>query len=112
MTKINEKIKKQIKELREAGKTFKDIAYIIGVSPSTVQYHAEKKYEIKAKARAIDWFNKNVKDNPKKKREIYSKRKEYNKTYMRKRYKSDETFRNKHIKRVKRSRKNVSRKNY
>lgn len=74
MKKLNEKQIQEIKRLRSEGLSTYKIAEKFGVAQSTICYHCDENQKIRVR---------------------YSSRKEYMKQYLKKRYKEDESFREK-----------------
>ena len=97
MTRVTKKQIEEIKRLSSEGKKQKDIAVIIKISKTAVLYHLNGDYAEGRKIRSKEAYKKLSK---KEKRELYLKRKEYTKKYLKDRYKNDFQFRRKHIERV------------
>ena len=92
--------KEQIKEiiiLNKEGKTQSELAEEFKVCQATILYWVNAKYANEKKLKERIYY-KNLPQ--KKKKEMYEKRKEYNKNYHRERYKNDFEFRRKQIDRV------------
>lgn len=84
-----------MKRYKDFGYSYKDIALIFKVAPSTVQYHLDKGYKEKSLKRSNKYNSKLTK---KQKRRISKKRRKYNNQYIMDRYHNDEEFRIKFIK--------------
>ncbi len=108
---LNKKDIKQIKKLREKGKTIQLIADKFNISTSTVSYHVSENENKKAKIRANRYYQKLTPEEKKLNNKKYT---EYRKNYYHKRYNEDEEFRLRMIGYVKKSKeKRVSQnKNY
>lgn len=81
MNKVTEEIKNVILESRNKGLSFAGIGKILGLSTSTVQYHASEDQKQKAKDRAT------------RNKKVWAGKKEYERKYMNERYNNDEEFR-------------------
>jgi len=91
---MNKQTINKIKELKKEGKTQKEIAEIIGVAQSTVQYWVNEESRIKKIEKSKEWWKKLPND---KKKELSKKRNQYRKDYYRNKYYSDEEYRKKRI---------------
>jgi hypothetical protein len=97
MKKINNKQIEQMKQLRESGKSYKDISIVFNVFPNTIRYHLSEDFRIKLKIYNRERYrNMNQED----KEKLYNKIREYQKEYHKKKYNGDEKFREKHLKRA------------
>jgi len=86
--KITKEIRNKIKELRDQGKRVCDIQKELGMQQSQVSYYFNDKSRLKRIKKAVEY----AKQNP---RKITEKYREYQRKYHNKRYKEDETFREK-----------------
>lgn len=79
---MNKETIEKIKQLRTEGKTYKEIAKILGISPESARYHCLS--ESKRKALIKDQHNRFMKQTIDKRRKVYEKRKEYQRAYYQK----------------------------
>lgn len=79
----------EIEELRTKGVKVREIAIRFNINPSTVTYHLNKEKELKRKR---EWWNKKSKEE---KQQIYKKNLPYLRNYQKRRYNSDEKFKEK-----------------
>lgn len=89
---MKQQTKDKIQELRSKGKSIREIHKELGIAECLVQYYYNNDARKKRIRKAVDYF----KSLPIERKKIaYSKRKDYLREYMRKRYNEDEVFRNK-----------------
>ena len=97
----------EIKELRSKGETQMNLAIKYNVSLGTIAYHTIEKNRL----RQIEASKKYFKNLPEeKKKQLYTKRKEYLLSYYKNKYNTDELFRNKVKERNKGDKKGESKK--
>lgn len=103
--KLNQEKIEEIKRLNQSGVTQKEIAKIMEVSQRAISYWINgEEYRKEVSKKIYESFkNKTLED----KKEIYRRRKDYMRRYMRRRYMKDESFREKQ---KERSRNNIVRK--
>lgn len=89
---ITPEIAKSIKVMREKGLTIKAIANHFNVCYDTVKYCINEDYRKNKINSQKKWFNSL---SQKRKQEIYTKRKEYIKAYIKRRYNNDSEYREK-----------------
>jgi len=84
---------KQIKEIEKLGKEGKkqsEVANILKINVSTVWYHIDPERKKKKIQEQIDYFrSKSLKE----RQRVYKQKTDYLREYMKKRYKTDEDFR-------------------
>jgi uncharacterized membrane protein YgaE (UPF0421/DUF939 family) len=89
----------ELKELAKKGKTIKELKELFPVCNSTIFYHINEKTNKIQKERAINTYKKLTKEQ---RHNIYLRKKEYQKTYFKNRYHTDEEFRRSIIEATKR----------
>jgi hypothetical protein len=102
---MNKLTLKQIEEIRELfrqGKTIVELTNLFNLSRQNIKYWTNEEYRKERSHLGIKYY-KNLSNERKK--ELYQKRKEYIKKYLKKRYAEDSEFRRKQIERSKRWRK-------
>lgn len=96
--KLTDKQIKKIKQLRKIkSNTIKDLSKMFNVSTSTIIYHTNQKYHDSSKKRALKWSKEHYKN-----RSNDPKWREYNSTYIKRRYNNDPKFRKKFLENIRR----------
>ena len=82
----------QIRYLREQGKKYNEISKIVGYSIGTIQYWLNEDYKKDKIRKQVERFRNMPLE---KRKEVYKKRLPYIRSYLKKKYKEDENYRNK-----------------
>jgi transposase-like protein len=98
MKKLTKEQVAEIIKLKSEGISVQELAIKFNVAKQTILYWTDENYKKLSKDGSIRRFKELSTE---KKKEIYDKKKEYMKNYMKIRYNSDPVFRQKHIELVK-----------
>lgn len=99
----------EMKELREKGKTYGEIAKLFNITDSTAQYHISPAENKRKKEYSINWWKRHPEIM--KKQILSTKKKKYVKEYIFERYNNDLEFRKRFLENVKKSQKKIRNRN-